>query len=214
MALRGTLWAVLAFVALAGCAGPPSDPALTAGPRTETVYLIERGWHTDIAIPADQVGDQLSPLRTTFPGVRVLVFGFGERAYLLHRTHDLGDMLAALFPGPGAILVTALRDPPEAAFPAHDVVMLRISAGGLRQLDAYVASAFEFGPDGAPRMITEGPYAGSLFYYSTLTYSAGFTCNTWTAEGLHRSGLPIHADGVLFADGVADQARRVAATSP
>ena len=65
----------------------------------------------------------------------------------------------------------------------------------------------------APRAIADGPYPGSLFYVSTRTYSAGYTCNTWTAEALQTAGLPVHADGVVFADEVADQARRIAAAS-
>ncbi|HTC09345.1 MAG TPA: DUF2459 domain-containing protein [Acetobacteraceae bacterium] len=197
-------------VTLAGCAAPPPPEALTAGPKTETIYLIERGWHTDIGISADQIDPSLAALRTALPGVRVLLIGFGERAYLLRRDHDFGDMLAALVPGPGALLVTGLRDPPQVAFPPGDVVKLRVSARGLAELNGFFARSFERTPDGAPREIGAGPYAGSLFYAATVTYSGTFTCNTWTAEGLQTAGLPIHADGVLFADGVADQARRIA----
>ena len=190
---------------------PPAE--LTAGPKTATIYLIERGWHTDIGVPAAQVGDTLGQLRTTFPGVATLVFGFGERAYLLHEHHDFGDMLAALIPGPGALLVTALRDAPSAAFPAGDVVVLHVSARGLTRLTDFITASFERAPDGTLRQIADGPYPGSLFYASGETYSGVYTCNTWTAQALQTAGLPVHADGVLFADNVADQARRIAAMS-
>ena len=211
---RLVLAACLVSLMLAGCAVPvpPAPPAeLTAGPRTETIYLVERGWHTDIGIAATQVGDTLGELRKTFPNVGTLVIGFGQRAYLLHREHDLADMLAALAPGPGALLVTALRDTPQTAFPTEDVVVLRVSARGLARLTDFVAGSFERPSDGALHAIADGPYPGSLFYASTHTYSAGYTCNTWTAEALQTAGLPVHAAGVVFADEVADQARRVAA---
>jgi uncharacterized protein (TIGR02117 family) len=198
-------------IALASCAVPPPPADLTAGPRTETIYLIERGWHTDIGISAAQLDPSLAVLRDALPGARVFVIGFGERAYLLRREHDFGDMLAALMPGPGALLVTGLRDPPQAAFPPGDVVTLSVSAVGLARLNDFLARSFERAPNGAPRQIGPGPYPGSLFYTATETYSGAFTCNTWTAEGLQTTGLPVHADGVLFADGVADQARRSAA---
>ena len=201
---------------LAGCAAPlpPAPPAdLTAGPKTETIYLVERGWHTDIGLPATQAGATLGQLRTTFPGVRTLVIGFGQRAYLLRPHPDLGDMLAALAPGPGAMLVTALRDTPQTAFPAGDIVVLHVSARGLARLVDFIAGSFERASDGALHAIADGPYPGSLFYASTRTYSAGYTCNTWTAEALQTAGLPVHAAGVVFADEVADQARRVAAAS-
>jgi len=206
----------LLCLALASCAPPlpPAPPAeLTAGPKTETIYLIERGWHTDIGLQAVQAGDTLGELRTTFPGVHTLVIGLGERAYLLHREHDLGDILAALAPGPGALLVTALRDTPQTAFPADDVVVLQVSARGLARLIDFMTGSFERPPDGALHAIADGPYPGSLFYASARTYSAGYTCNTWTAEALQTAGLPIRVAGVVFADEVTDQARRIAAAA-
>ena len=198
---------------LVGCAGPaPPPPAeLTIGPKTETIFLVARGWHTDVGVLAAQADDALGALRTTFPGVHTLLIGFGERAYLLRRDNDLGDTLAALVPGAGALLVTALRDTPRSAFPARDVIVLHVSVRGLARLTEFIAQSFERAPDGAPREIADGPYPGSLFYASTHTYSAGYTCNTWTAEALQTTGLPVHAAGVVFADEVADQARRVAA---
>jgi uncharacterized protein (TIGR02117 family) len=213
----GRRWPVLAIglccLALAGCAAPAPPAVLTAGPRTETIFLVERGWHTDVGLQASQLGDALGPLGASFPGVHTLLIGFGERAYLLHRQHNAADMLAALIPGPGALLVTALRDTPATAFPADDVVALQVSARGLARLTDFIAASFERPPAGGPREIADGPYPGSLFYASTRTYSAGYTCNTWTAEALQTGGLPIHAAGVLFADDVADQARRIAAAS-
>jgi uncharacterized protein (TIGR02117 family) len=206
----------LAAPMLAGCAEPPPPAGPTAGPKTVTVFLIERGWHTDVGVPAAQIGDSLDQLRTIFPGVQTLLIGFGERAYLQHRHHNFADMLAALIPGPGALLVTALRDAPQMAFPADDVIELRVSARGLARLTDFIAASFT-GTTGVPSTgdalhpIADGPYPGSLFYASTRTYSAGYTCNTWTAEALQIAGLPIHAAGVLFADDVADQARQVAA---
>lgn len=206
--------ALLALVAmLTGCAVAPPAPDLTAGPRIETIYLIQRGWHTDIGVAANQIPVSLEALRTTFPGVQVLIIGFGERAYLLDRSHNIGDMLAALVPGAGALLVTALRDPPEVAFPPQDVVTLHVSAKGLVRLGDFLARSFTRTADGALQPLGVGPYPGSEFYAGTPTYSGVFTCNTWSAEGLQTAGLPVRADGVLFADGVGDQARRAAASA-
>jgi uncharacterized protein (TIGR02117 family) len=207
------LIACLSCLVLVGCAAPAPSADLTARPPTETIFLIERGWHTDIGLQATQVGDMLGQLRVTFPGVHTLVIGFGERAYLLHPDHDFGDMLAALIPGPGALLVTALHTTPGAAFPARDVVELHVSARGLARLTDFIAGSFERPPNGALRSIADGPYPGSLFYASTSTHSGTYTCNTWTAEALQTAGLPVRAAGVVFADDVADQARRIAAAS-
>ena len=199
---------------LAGCAAPAPPADLVAGPKTETIYLVERGWHTDIGVRAAQAGEVLGQLRQTFPGVQTLVVGFGERAYLMHREHGAGDMLAALIPGSGAMLVTALRDSPADAFPAGDVITLLVSERGLARLIEFLTGSFERTPSGAVHELAAGPYSGSLFYASTRNYSGVYTCNTWTAEALQTAGLPVHAQGVLFADDVADQARRIAAGNP
>src|ERR1051326_6821767 len=96
---RTRRFAVALVFALAGCATPTPPAEVTVGPTTKTIYLVQRGWHTDIGVEADQVDAPLTRFRSVFPGVRVLLFGFGERAWLLHRQHDLTDMLAALVPG-------------------------------------------------------------------------------------------------------------------
>ena len=51
------------------------------------------------------------------------------------------------------------------------------------------------------------PFPQSIFYASTGPYNLGHTCNTWTAEGLQVSGLPVSAAGVVFASQVLDQVR-------
>lgn len=47
--------------------------------------------------------------------------------------------------------------------------------------------------------------AGSVFYAAIGTYSAAYTCNTWTAEGLYVSGIPVTAAGVVFSGQLIDQ---------
>lgn len=90
----------------------------TASASTQ-VYVIERGSHTDIALPAEALTGALAQIARDFPGARSLVFGFGDRRYVLSRDVDFGDMLAALFPGRAALLVTALKAPPAEAFGAR-----------------------------------------------------------------------------------------------
>ncbi|HEX5325924.1 MAG TPA: DUF2459 domain-containing protein, partial [Acetobacteraceae bacterium] len=102
---------LLLIVMPAGCGGPGYRPAPTGAARVATVYVIDRGWHTDIGLGADDVRGPLATLEADFPGVRYLVFGFGDRAYLLSPYRSFIDMIAALVPGRGAMLVTALRAP-------------------------------------------------------------------------------------------------------
>lgn len=195
---------------MAGCGTTSARPIADTAPQLATLYAIGRGWHTDIGLPVEEIAGPLANLDQQFPGVRYLVFGFGERGYLLNRNKDLRHMLLALFPGPGAILVTALSAPPSAAFGASHVIALRLSPAGIDRVTGFLWSYLKTDARGAPQVIADGPYPGSLFYASTGTYALDHTCNTWTAEALRATGLPFSGTGVLFADQVFAQARRVA----
>ncbi len=214
---RATLVAPLAAAALAlpaGCAAPPPpppDPALAAD--SPTIHVVAREWHTDSALPVAAIAHTplAAALAPTFPGATHLVFGFGERGFFTAPEPGSAEYLAALFPGPGAILATGLRAPPTEAFDPAKVVALRVSRPGLDRLARFVWDDLEKDALGAPRVLTDGPYPGSVFYASSATYTLGYTCNTWTATGLRTAGLPIDPAGVLFVHQAMDRARAAAA---
>jgi len=196
----------LAEVLLSACSAP--NPPATA-PRDATVYVIGRGWHTDIGLPVEEITAPLAVLKAQFPGVRYLIIGFGDRTFLLSRAATPFSMLTALLPGRGALLITALRATPQEAFGASDVVALRISRGELDHLQARLWREFELASGATPIVLTDGPYAGSLFYAASAPYSGLYTCNTWTAEMLRAGGLP-KPIGVLFAGQVMGMSRWLA----
>ncbi|MGD0105205.1 MAG: DUF2459 domain-containing protein [Rhodopila sp.] len=203
-----------ALLALALCANACSAPAPTGSPDDAFVYVVGRGWHTDIGLPVDEIDGPLAVLENSFPGVRVLTFGFGERQFLVNRKETFGAMLRALLPSQSALLVTALRTAPEVAFGSQNVVVLPISRDGLERIEASIWQEFERPPTGTPTPLAEGPYPGSLFYAAGDTYFGLYTCNTWTAEALRAGGLPMPAAGVLFAGQVMGMARWIAARHP
>jgi hypothetical protein len=116
----------------------------------------------------------------------------------------------ALLPGPGAVLLTGLSATPAEAFGAGNVQPLRVSRAGFARLQAFLWRSLV--PEGeAARPLAEGPYPGSRFYASGVTYAGFYTCNTWTAEALAQAGLPVSPAGVVFAGQVMAQARKAAA---
>jgi uncharacterized protein (TIGR02117 family) len=192
---------------LAGCTATPRTPVPIGN---ATIYVVGRGWHTDIGLPVDEIASMpLAILQQDFPGARVLVFGFGERNYLM--AHDAGsaEMLTALFPSKSAILMTALRTSPEEAFTAEQVVTLHVTQQSVDRIAMRIWQTIEKQPDASVRPLAEGPYPGSVFYGATETYDAFHTCNTWTALVLQDAGLPVDPSGVLFADQVMHQARQI-----
>ena len=201
----------LALAALTGCSATApvaSPPAAADEPLTATVYVVERGWHTDIGLSAAEIRGPLSQAESGLRNARYFLFGFGDRRYVLKRSTDVFDMIAALFPAAGALLVTGLEDTPEAAFPEYEVLQLPVTQAQLDDLEQGLWRYFDRGTDGAPVTIGTGPYAGSTFYATSAIYDGFFTCNSWTARLLEDAGLPIRSGGVLFAGQVMAQARR------
>ena len=201
------MWLASALT-LAGCTQPVGE---AGPPGPAVVYVSDRGWHTDIGLPIEEIHGPLGSLQQHFPGVRFFTFGFGERQFLLSRQASIGEMLSALLPSESALLVTALTATPEAAFGAHNVVVLHVSADGIARIEAAIWQALERSPDGEARLLANGPYEGSAFYAARATYDAFNTCNTWTVTMLRAGGLPVSAAGVLFSGQVMAIVRAVAA---
>ncbi len=201
-------FAVLLCLALvSGCASVPRDAAIPDG--TARIYVVERAWHTDIGLPVDEVSGPLASLEGGFPGIRFMVFGFGERAYYMAHGGDSSAMLGALFPSESAILLTALRAPPDIAFADYGVATLRLPQSGVDRIAEAIWRSLEQRDGGAVRL-ADGPYLGSVFYAGRETYDAFYTCNTWTALLLRDAGFPVNTK-VLFADEVMRQAQQIAA---
>jgi hypothetical protein len=205
-----SLAAGLGGAALAGCSSSVLSGAVEHGPAAGFIDVVSRDWHTDIGLPVTELRGPLASLQRNFPGAAYLLFGFGERAYWTKTDPTPLDMLRALVPGPGAILVTGLRVPPAEAFGQENVVALAVAGAGLDRLSDFLWRELAKGPDGLPPPVADGPYLGSLFYATPRVYSAVYTCNTWTAEAVRIAGPPILVSGVLFAGQVMERARAVA----
>jgi uncharacterized protein (TIGR02117 family) len=208
-----TAWTWIAAAALLLGACTPTVPPFAA-PAPEdaaTVYVIGRGWHSDIGLPVAQMTGPLAGLAQPFPGVRFLTFGFGERQFLLARRTTLGGMVSALFPSRSALLMTALDAAPATAFGTQHVVEISVSRDGFARIEAAIWQELEKSPGGEPVMLADGPYPGSVFFAASGTYDAFDTCNTWTAAMLHDGGLPVPSDGVLFVGQVMGMARAISA---
>jgi hypothetical protein len=198
-------------VGFGGCATPTvrNDADIPTGEAT--ISVVARGWHTDIGLRVDESIRPLIKLEQDFPGVHFLVFGFGERAYLMTRSTGSGEALGALFPSRSAILATALLAPPEQAFADQQVVTLRLNRDAVKRIAMLIWQSLEHDADGNPVRLADGPYVGSAFYASPETYDAFHTCNTWTAQLLRDGGFPVQASGVLFSEQLMGQVMQIAA---
>jgi Protein of unknown function (DUF2459) len=190
----------LALGVLAGCAAPPAAPC-AAVPEGPVAWVVDHGWHTDIALRVEDLAGPLAGFRTPFAGAAALVFGFGKRSFVLAGAGAVEELLLGPIPGPGAVQVKGLAVPPAAAYPGR-ATALPLPQGGLARLSEFLWNSLALDAAGRPVPAHPGPLHGSLFYESSRGYSLAYTCNTWTAEALRLAGLPVSDAGVALPRGV------------
>lgn len=189
--------AAVACLWLAACStlpGPAASgrPALTAA--AGSVYVVRRGWHVDIGLALTDLRPPLDKVAGGLPDARYVLFGFGDRRYLIHGA----NMIAALWPGAGIVLVTGIPGNLGATFGEENVVSVVLDAAQMSALQAFVLGTFDaHGKPIAP--LAPGPYPGSSYFESIQRYSGAHTCNTWAAQALRSAGLSITSRGVVFA---------------
>jgi uncharacterized protein (TIGR02117 family) len=201
--------------AVARCAppSPPAPPHIGTALRTEVVYVIRGGWHTELALPMATIRGRLTGLKAGFAEARYLVFGWGAREYYMARHPGLGDLLRALVPGPAVLLVIPRQASPVAFAGAANAFAIPVPTAGVERLSEFLWNYLAKDAQGRPLRIGAGPYPGSVFYASTGTYDFADTCNTWTAAALRAAGLPVSAAGVVYSGQVVDQLHALAAVT-
>lgn len=206
--MRRLPWNIVVWTlfGLAGCSGPsPVEPRTGTASRTEPLYVISGGWHTELGLPARALSGPLAALKSKFPSARYLVFGWGARDYYMARNPGMTDILRALAPGPAVMLIIPLKIPLETSFGPSNTLIVHVSRDGIERLSELLWSFLTADDEAVPRRIGTGPYPESAFYASAGSYDLSHTCNTWTAEALRVAGLPVSTAGVVFANQVLDQ---------
>jgi hypothetical protein len=204
---------LVAGLVLSACGTVPGrvgdiGPAAVSG-STVTIFVIKRSWHTDIGFAAADVHPPLASLRAALPGAHYLLFGFGDKHYLMNRGGSFTGMVGAVWPGDGLVLMTGLENTPEEAFGgASGVTRLTVTAVEAQTLEQFVWTTLATA-GGAAHALGPGPYSGSVYYASSLRYSGVHTCNTWTAAALRTAGLPVRSFGVAFSGQVWRQVRHI-----
>jgi len=187
---------------LVGCSGVPTrraqQPPAGAAETSAIIYVVKRAWHVDIGFAAADLQPPLAALRSDLPAARFVLFGFGDRHYLLDQDRGPFGMLAALWPGAGLMLVTGLSNSAQAAFGDSNVVEIRVSAQQALEAQQFIRLSLSADQDGGIAPLRPGPYQDSLYYAASQAYSAWHTCNTWAAEALRAAGLPVHSAGVAL----------------
>lgn len=179
----------------------PGDPALFPASQEAgvTVYLLDNGFHTDLAVPRAALmggGGALAEATASLaPGDWVLV-GWGDAKFYVDQSPvsgRLADGARALFkPGNAAVVMLApVATDPARRFRPEDRQALTLSQAGMAGLRARVQASLATDAAGRPILATARPGDDARFFESRETFWVGRMCNHWTADLLSAAGLPI-----------------------
>ena len=195
---KGILWkgalAMLAFLAVIVLAtARPGDRAIyPARGDTVTIYVVNNGFHTDIALPASEVlarGGVLADAGRAAGSHTWWLYGWGDAGFYTQSGFSgarLADGARALFVpnNPSVIRVFGVDARPDRAFDAT-VMPVTLSRAGFDALESHIEASFTAGPQ--PVAVND---PSSVFFKSREHFSALRTCNNWASDQLAAAGLP------------------------
>nr|WP_314431945.1 DUF2459 domain-containing protein [uncultured Brevundimonas sp.] len=199
---RFLIAALIGMIAALWTLTRPGDPALypaTPGEAGVTVYLLDNGFHTDLAVPRAALMDGEGALAEATaglaPGDWVLI-GWGDATFYVDQSPISGRLVdgARAFFRPGNASVVML-DPemsdPARRFRSEDRQALRLSSAGMAALRGRVEASLKIDATGRPVLAAARAGDDARFFQSREVFWVGHLCNHWTAELLSAAGLPI-----------------------
>ena len=173
------------------------EPPRAAAIRDITVYLLDNGVHTDLALPLSNavfdwttVIDPADARQLYFP-LDYVAFGWGDRAFYLETPQWRDMKVATAFKavaglGDTVIHVTFLPQPRA----TPNSVAIDVSADEYRALAASIVASLQTDSTGRAQVIAGRAYGDNdAFYAAHGSYSLFNTCNSWTNHRLKAAGL-------------------------
>ena len=199
---RFLIAALIGLIAALWTLTRPGDPALFPPPPDEagvTVYLLDNGFHTDLAVPRAALVEGGGALAEATAGLALgdwVLVGWGDATFYVDQSPIQGRLLdgARAFFKPGNASVVML-DPqasdPTRRFRPENRQALRLSAAGMAALRTRVQASLAIDAAGRPITAAARPGDDARFFASRETFWVGHLCNHWTAQLLSAAGLPI-----------------------
>lgn len=159
-----------------------------------TLYVINHGWHTGLAIRRGDIPDGLWPEHRQAPPGEYLEVGWGQREFYQTRDPSLLQALgAALWPQPSVLHLVGFNGQVTAKFSNSEVIGLPLDAPAMAQIVRYISDAYERDADGNVKRMGQGLYGDSRFFAGRENFHLFRTCNVWTARALRLAGCPVGA---------------------
>jgi uncharacterized protein (TIGR02117 family) len=164
---------------------------------TYPIYISSvQNFHAEIIVPVTtDAFDWRSHLTLTQLGpnaknYRYLSFGWGDRAFYMDGSKDLGTVFNALFlPTPTVMQVWGHPDLKALNSKDFEVKQIRLNRKNYLALMNFIDAGFQHDAQHKVRYLRQGLYRESGFYEAVGSYSILRTCNTWTAEGLRKADV-------------------------
>ena len=203
----------------------PGDPALHPPPEgapVVTLYVVNNGWHSDVALPAAAVrarGGPTAEALLALPEDAWMLAGWGDARF--YRESGVSprrvlDGLRALFAprNPSVVQLRVMPRDPAAAY-GRRAARLTVSEAGFEQLLARLDAEFAL-EGGRPTELGPGFWpTRSRFFAGARRFGIRRLCNHFTAELLHAAGVPVRPVAATLPAGLSADVRRAeAGTAP
>ena len=198
------------IVLLTGCTKSISEfyPPYQGGADTKTVYIVNHGLHTGIALPKKDAAPYMYSF-DDFKSAQYLEIGWGDEIYYQTDPNTLWMGIRALFwPTDSVLHVAALNTDPVKYFNKNKVVPLKLSKTGFIRLVEYIDNSFSLDEDRQIIKLGSGLYGASQFYRAEGVFHLFNNCNTWSAKAIRYSGFPINTCCVFTSSNLMYQLRQ------
>lgn len=204
---------LMAAALAAACASPVGAPPSPGD--CATIRLWSNGWHANLALRADVLGDK-HPLRNLFPEAEYFLIGWGERDFYMADDAGVWKGLKAIVPpSPTVIHVIAADRPVEdTLWRPRELIEFAVSETGAKRMVESIAALIVRDESGAPVILSQGRVAGASYFLAARGNFHLFNmCNHWAARRLREAGVRV-SPGVSFtAAGLIGAVRRKAPAS-
>ena len=200
----------LSTILSTGCSKPVSTsyPVDSARTDNKTVYIINHGLHTGIALPQNDAAPYMQAF-DDFKNARYLEIGWGDEIYYQTDPNTLWMGLRALFwPTNSVLHVAALDRDPVKYFNNNKVVPIKLSKMGFIRLIKYIDNSFSLNEKKQIIKLGNGLYGTSQFYRAEGVFHLFNNCNTWSARAIRHSGLPINTCCVFTSSNIMYQLKQ------
>ena len=177
-----------------------------------SVIIVHDSWHAAIVLRKSALPSGVLPELADFPAARFVEFSWGDKDYFPNPDSGFSMALKAAFWSSGSVLhLVGFNDDPRTFYPKAEVIELRVSATAFDRLLGFLSESFQRHDSKGRAQANPGLYGYSRFYPSSGKFSLMNTCNTWVAQALETTGLPVSASRVITAGQLAEQIDKIKA---